>query len=334
MKSRHAPSAQLLRPVLDMYRNSAVALTGCRSLGLERSSCEFDVIIVTAEKRPPRSTRVSGVYVDLYFIDEKEVLRPSNPEHAVSMAHAIAVKDSSLVLSTSFASNSAVLTDSSRRSSRARLASSLKALGRVDEALSRGLVQDADFWLLTASYDFAYALLYSRERMPAPSHLLGQLKRQSKGLAKNFEAFSRGAGLEKASRASCTARLEALGVLHDVLGRAQEGGGASHSAWTKERLGIISAKAAELRTNIDHAEAYSFLGQEVLKALMAIAWREASEGRGKTKSPMLMSALASEKEGLLSARLLRELGIPRQKASIVGSLDLLREHVSRLERWV
>ncbi|MDA4124120.1 MAG: hypothetical protein OK438_01525 [Thaumarchaeota archaeon] len=334
MKLRHPPSTQLLRPLLDMYRSSAVALTGCRSLGLERGSCEFDVIVVTPEKRPPRSTRVSGVHVDLYFIDEKEVMRPSNPEHAVSMANAIAVKDASLVLSTSFASNSALLANSSRRSSRARLGSSLKALGRVDDALSKGLVPDADFWLLSASYDFAYALLYSRERMPAPSHLLGQLKSQSKGLAKNFEAFSRGAGLEKASRASCSARLEALEVLHDVLGRAQGGGGASHSAWTKERLDIVRSKAAELSRLIDHAEAYSFLGQEVLKALMAIAWREESEGKRRAKSPMLMSVLAAEKEGLLSARLLRELGIPRQKASVEGSLVLLRDHVSRLEKWV
>jgi hypothetical protein len=246
----------------------------------------------------------------------------------------VAVKDSSFVLSTSLASNSAVLADSARRSSRARLASSLKALGRVDEALSKGLLPDADFWLLTASYDFAYALLYSRERMPAPSHLLNQLKSQSKGLAKNFEAFSRGAGLEKASRAGCAARLEALGVLHDVLGRSRDVGGASHSAWTKERLEIVGAKARELGTRIEHPEAYSFLGQEVLRALLAIAWREASEGRKKAKSPMLMSALTSEKEGLLSARLLRELGIPRQRASIEGSLEFLREHVSRLERWV
>ncbi len=272
--------------------------------------------------------------MDLFFVEEKEVLKPSNPEHAVSMSQAKILKDTSLVLSTSLASNTAVRASSARRSSRARLASSLKALGRVDDALSMGFLPDADFWLLSASYDFVYALLYSREVQPAPSHLLGRLKSQSKGQAKSFEAFSRGAGLEKSSRASCIARLEAIGILHDLLGRAHEGGGAGQYAWSKERLQIIAAKAKELGKNIEHAESYSFLGQEAFKALLGVAWREASEGRRKAKGPMLMNALAPERGGLLSRKLLEELGLNRPKVSITGSLELLREQVSRLSRWV
>ncbi len=332
VRGRQIPSAQILRPVIDMYRNSAVALTGCHSQGLQRDSCELDVIVVTSEKRPRSSARIGGVFVDLFFADEREVLKPTNPEHAVSMAHAKTLRDTSLILSTSSASNTAVLGDSARRSSRRRLASALKALGRVDDALSKDSVRDADFWLLSASYDFAYAVLYSREALPAPSHLLSQLKEQTKGLAKNFEVFTRGAGLEKSSRANCGSRLEGIAVLHDVLGGAHVRPAAGQSDWTGTRSEIVSAKANELNARIEHAECYSFLGQETVNAVLALTTRSAPEQRRGPKGSLVVSALSSEKEGLLSGRIFRELGLSRERDAIEESLHTVRDQLSRLAR--
>ena len=68
MKGSSSPPATFLGPVLDMYRNSAVALVGCRSRGLERYSCEHDVLVVAGEGAPPATLKMGDGYVDLFFL--------------------------------------------------------------------------------------------------------------------------------------------------------------------------------------------------------------------------------------------------------------------------
>ncbi|HEY6283499.1 MAG TPA: hypothetical protein VIW22_06205, partial [Nitrososphaerales archaeon] len=77
--AKTGPAATLLRPVLDMYRDSAIAIIGCHSRGAERSSCEYDVLVVSDEKIPPKSVKIGRVFMDLIFTTEKEVLNPANP---------------------------------------------------------------------------------------------------------------------------------------------------------------------------------------------------------------------------------------------------------------
>ena len=115
MKGDGGPATSVLRPILDMYMDSPVALVGCHSRGLERRSCELDVVVVSNEKRPSGSVRVRGTFVDLVFIDERQALNPSNPEHMVALAHARPVRDSSMLLTTSSAANAAVQGEASKR---------------------------------------------------------------------------------------------------------------------------------------------------------------------------------------------------------------------------
>ena len=171
------------------------------------------MVLLAEEARPEGSVKVGADYCDLIVMTEKEVLGPGDPEVAVALSSLVPVKDNSLILSTSTASHAAMLTENAQESARQRLASSVKALGRADDALSEKASRDADFWLLSASYDMAYAWLYSVEEVPAPSHLLAQLKRNSRGSPRRYETFSKAAGLERASRARCEARLEAVSVL-------------------------------------------------------------------------------------------------------------------------
>jgi hypothetical protein len=328
MKEAHGPAAQLLSPILDTYRGSALAVVGCHSRGIERPTCEVDVVVVTNERRPSSTIRIGEVYLDLFFVSEREVLKPSNPEHSVSLAHAKTVKDMSLILSTSLASNAAVLGSSSRRSSSQRLASALKSLGRAEEALSQGRVVDADYWLLTAAYDCAYSWLHLREILPSPSHLLGQLKRQSEGAPKSFESFSSGVGLEKASRTSCGFRLDGLAVLYDVLGGGHEGGKAVKPAWSATRFECLRSKALELNNRVEHTECYSYLGIEMLNALRQLTAREG----GDIRSGVGPSALTAGKTSLLGDRLLRDLGLDRGRDSLKEAMELVRVQVSRLAR--
>ena len=321
MKGSPVPAATYLRPILDTYMDSAVALVGCRSRGLERYSCEHDVLVVTGDRRPRTSLKVGDGYVDLFFATERDVLKPSSPETALSLALAKPVRDASLVRSTSSATNLATLSESAKKASETRLASSLKIIGRAEAALLKKAVVDADFWLLAASYEYAYAFLLSSEVLPSPSHLLSQLREASRGKARGFEGFSIGAGLEAAGRAGCGARLEGVGILHDIL---REGKGEGQdSDWPKVKTEILSAKAQELVARMELAECYSFLGQELVDDMMLLL----------KKGPRLtLTSLTSGKDRLIGERLTRQLGLARTEEAVRAGLDVIKGQVSSIAR--
>ena len=322
MNAKVGPAAVVLRPVLDTYMDSAVAVIGCNSRGIGRYSCELDVIVVTAERRNPTSLRIGDVFVDLRFASEKEVLKPANPEYAMSMATARPVRDTSLVLSTSSAANFAVMGESARNASGIRLASSLKILGRAESALTKGTLVDADLWLLAASYEFGYALLLTKEALPSPSHLLAQLREASRGNPKGFEGFSVGAGLESAGRAGCGARLEGVTVLHDVLREGSEEVTAELE-WPKTRSEIVTAKAEELVTRVELAECYSFLGQELVEGVITLL---------KLHPKQTLTSLSEGEDRLLGERLVRQMGLARSKTAVKSGLEALKQQVSLLAR--
>ena len=322
MKVKAGPAATVLRPILDTYMDSAVALIGCNSRGIGRYSCELDVLVVTGEERPSTSLRMGDVFVDLKFASEKEVLKPTNPEFAMSMAISKPIRDSALVLTTSSAANFAINAESARKASGTRLASAVKILGRAESALTKGALVDADFWLLAASYEFGYALLLSKEVLPSPSHLLAQLREGSKGNPTGFEVMSMGAGLESAGRAGCGARLEGVTVLHDVLREGAEKG-VAESEWPRARTEIMSAKSEELVTRVELAECYSFLGQELVDGMATLL---------KAHPKHTLATLTEGRDRLLGERLIRQLGLARSEKAVDAGLQALKQQVSLLAR--
>jgi len=322
MKASTGPAATVLRPILDTYMDSAVALVGCTSRGIGRYSCELDVLVVTSERRLPTSIRIGEVFVDLTFAPEKEVLKPIDPERAMSMATSRPVRDTSLVLSTSSAANFAVFAESARQASGVRLSSALKILGRAEAALAKGALIDADFWLLAASYEYGYALLLTREVLPSPSHLLSQLREASKGSPRGFEGLSIGAGLEAAGRAGCGARLEGITVLHDLL-REGARDATTGSKWSKVRTEIMVAKAQELVTRVELAECYSFLGQELVDGTTTLM---------KHHPKRSLTSLTEGEDRLLGERLVRQLGLARSEKAVKSGLVALKQQVSVLAR--
>jgi len=270
--------------------------------------------------------------MDLIFIDEKRALKPTDPESAASMAQVQPVRDSSLLISTSSSAAVAVFSDSCKRSTRTRLGSALKSLGRSDDALSKDSTKEADFWLLAASYDYAHALLYSREVVPSRSHLIGQLRSLPKGTSSSFEAFSLAAGIEKSSRSSCASRLEGVAVLQDVLRGNQDPGKSGRASWTEARFDIVGAKAQELSTRMEHAESYSFLGQEVVQGIVEVASAPSVPEPDRFAKAADVGHVFSGGRQLLGDRLLKELGLNRGAASIKDSLAVLRDQVSVLAK--
>jgi hypothetical protein len=325
------PAGQVLRPVLDMYMRSAVAVTGCHAEGLQRNSCELDVLIVGPEKRQPTTARIGGVYMDLVFIDEKEALRPSSPELAAALAHLKPVRDATMVISTSSAAANAVYSESCRKASSGRLAAAVKHLGRSADSLTKGNPREADFWLLVASYHYAYAWLYADEVLPAPSHLLRQLKEHSKGNPAYLGAFSRGAALGKSSRPACNARAEALSVLYDFVGSKQLVTSRNRPPLLPARLSVVKAKANELLGTVELAECYSYLGQEVAGGMLALMGLTDKETKATNRA--LGIGPIFEGEGrLLSDRLLKDLGLTRGKAAIEAGCQELKDQVNSLAK--
>ena len=321
MKGKLNAAATIIRPVMDTYMDSALAIIGCSAKGIARYSCEYDVLVVGSETRPSTSLKIGDDYVDIEFATEKEVLKPVNPEHAMSLAFAKPIKDTSLVISTATAASSATLSESATKASRTRLASALKAVGRAEVALAKKTIIDADLWLLASSYEFAYASLLSREVLPSPSHLLSQL-RTAKGAPKTFEGVSMGGGLEAAGRAGCGARLEGVAVLHDLL---REGSKTEsvQSQWPSVRSESVAAKANELITRVELAECYSFLGQELVDALLGLL---------RLHPKATLATLTSGTERLLGERLVRQLGLVRSEAAIRDGLEVLKGQVNLLAK--
>jgi len=325
--------AELLRPVLDTYRESAVAVVGCHSTGIARGSCELDVVVVSDERRGPTSFRMGEVFCDLTFISERESLSPLDPEVGVSLAQSKVVRDMGLILSTSTAANQAVVGEASRRASQGRLAACLKALSRTDDALLRGEKRDANLWVLAASYEFARSWLYSLEVIPSPSHLLGQLKEHSPGSGKNFEAFAMGAGLEIASRKECGDRLEGLSILYDLLG-SRQGGPSPQPASADVGYQIVRTKAEHLAGLREHAESYSFLGGEVVRVVLDISRSVRASKKGGRRELDVLGSLSDEGQGLLSGRLVRELGLERPTQEVERSLVMLKDQAAKLARGI
>ena len=333
MKQEVGPVANVVRPILDQYRNAPIALMGCHSMGIERPSCELDILVVTEDKLRPVSVALGSQLVDITFEKERQVLDPTSAESAVGFAHARAIRDGSLVISTSSATHLAVLEVNCRKNAQSKLASAVKALGRADEALGRKSAHDADYWLLRASYDYAFALLYSKSIQPCPSHLLQQLKQPQTSTAKSFEAISKGTGLERASRVSCAARLEAISLIQDALRSRKPSESPSEPEWSVPRFEILKRKADFLAAAADHAEAYSFLGIETLVALNSLLPVETGD-RAAGGEALPISAMADGKERMIGESLVLGLGIARQAKGIESGLRSLKEQVSGLARKI
>ena len=181
------------------------------------------------------------------------------------------------------------------------------------------MTQFADFWILASTYEYAYASLLSREVLPSPSHLLYQL-RGAKGAPGGFEGVSIGGGLEAAGRAGCGARLEGLTVLHDLI---REGGGEGGSVSSPARTGAMAAKANELITRVELAECYSFLGQELVDAMLELLRR---------RPKATLATLTSGDDRLLGERLVRQLGLAREERAVRTALEVLKGQVTLLAK--
>ncbi|HYB44890.1 MAG TPA: hypothetical protein VEC92_00055 [Nitrososphaerales archaeon] len=320
--------AGLLAPVLDTYADAAVGLIGCRSTGLSRESCEYDLLLVRPERNPPATLRIGETFVDLAFSTEGELVGDLGPEATASLAFLKPVRDRDLILSSSSSAARESFEKTCQRCADERLALSVKGMGRAEEAVSGGGAQDADFWLVSAGYDLAYAWLYASGTIPAPSHLLSQMRELSRGRPGIFEAVSNATGLTAGSRTACEGRLDALALIYDLTETPSPGAEAASPGSVRAAYELLRRKAMATLQVSQPVESFCFLGLEMTRRLPQIL----KENVGRRETSEIVSSLSGEEGGLLAQSVVRALRIGRPVEMVEKGLEGLRGEVSALAR--
>lgn len=308
--------------------DAAVGLTGCRSAGIERPSCEYDLLMVRPERNPAATLKIGSGYVDLLFSTERALMGLHSPEAAISLAFVKPVRDNGMVLSTSISIARESLARNYQKGAEERLSLSVKAMGRAREAVSKVSEGDAGFWLASAGYDSAYAWLLASGTLPAPSHLLSQLREISHRQPGMFEAFSRAVGLPEASRATCESRLDGLGVIYDLMEVPGSEGESSSPESVRASYELLKSKAMAILNASQPADSYCFLGFHAVESLPLLLTKRLE----RRDTSQVVSSLAAEENGLLAKSVVQSLGLARSLGTVERTLDSLRNQVSELSR--
>ncbi len=337
MREPHASHLQAMQPILDTFLGGPVALAGCHASGIARPSCEYDVLVVTPEERPATTMRAGGTYFDIFFVPDRVMMNPGNSELAVALSSVLHLRDSTLVLSTSSSTAKAMLNENAKRSAEGRLASAVKALGRVDEGLAKGGARDADFWLVSAGYDYCFASSYAATTVPAPSHVLNQMQALSKRGRINFESWSRATGLERASKSSSERRLEGLSIIYDVMRTSHldnEGVRTFDRFSSAAAFEVVDAKVRFLLSSLQSVDTYAYLGFESVLALSALLQLHSIRSSSEPNYTAIVTNLTRGPDRIISEEVVKSIGLNRTERSVRENADILRESVSDLAKRI
>ncbi len=268
-KSEADPNTQTILSVLKTYPANEVAIIGCNTAHIGRKSCEYDLLVVSKDPTPPKYVKAGDVYAEIVFRSERE-LRSPDPELSVSLARSTILRDGSLLLAGVVAGCQSKELENCAKAAESRLASALKALGRVDAEVAHD-VTEADFWLTSAAIDFAMSEIFFSLQIPSPSHLFSQMKALSNKKSASFKEWTEASGFTLATKASCENRLETLGVLYDVLRTTSMDMPMSLRFGrfrSEDAISIVKGKATELLRSLETIECYSYLGYEVVRTVL------------------------------------------------------------------
>jgi hypothetical protein len=323
-------------PALKTFPTNEVAIVGCHATGLARRSCEYDLLVINRDPIPEKVVRIEDSYAHIIFRKEAEVRQPE-PELSITLATAVPLRDNSLLLASAISDSRLNYRESCNTLLELYLASSLKAVGRVDDLLAAGETREADFWLVSAAYDYAYAELLNFGVVPAPSHLLKQMKTTPRRRGRSFQSWTSAAGLELSSRAACENRLEALSIVYDVL-RTSDASldmlpqlGRYKDA---QAFNVLKLKAEELIQSIQSVDCFSYLGREMVRSVVDLYSLHASRlSKAKDYNTTIRDLTIGE-DRLISEEVLRSLGLVRSPEMLKDANAALKTAVSVLAKKI
>jgi len=332
-RSEPDPNTQTILSVMKTYPTNEVAIIGCHAAKMSRKNCEYDLLVVSKDPTPMKFVRAGDSYAEIVFKNESE-LRDADPELAASLARAVALRDNALLLGGTIATCERRFEENCGTAAESRLASSLKALGRVD-ALAGQDPAEADFWLTSAAIDFAESEVYSSLVVPSPSHLFGQMKRLSKSKPTGFEEWAEASAFSLASRTSCENRLDGVAIVYDILETTELDSVMSLRLGryrSEDAIAVVRAKAEELLSNMETIECFSFLGIEGVKTILDLYALQCHRLRMEPDYSNVLGVLASGKDRIISEEILRGLGFVRKTEMVRAGADALRSAISTLAR--
>jgi hypothetical protein len=330
-ESQTDPNTQTILSVLRTYPSNEVAIVGCHTARMSRKSCEYDLLVVSKDPTPPKYVRAGEFYAEIIFRSEKELRNP-DPELGASLARATVLRDGSLLLASTVANCKRRFRESCVKAAESHLAAALKALGRVDEKVEQD-APEADFWLTSAATDLCVTEIFSGLQVPSPSHLFAQMKGLSRRKSVSFKEWTDGLGFKLASRTSCENRLEALGVLYDVLrttGMDMPMSLRFGRYRAEDAMAIVKGKATELLRSLETIECYSFLGYELVRTVLDLHAMHCYALNKEPDYSSVTAELTSGPDRLISEELLRGMGIVRQSQLVKAGADSLRSAISTL----
>jgi hypothetical protein len=136
------------------------------------------------------------------------------------------------------------------------------------------------------------------------------------------------------SRGKCASRLEGVSLLYDVLSTGRSDVDSEQTSPSNNSFQVVKGKAEEMADLKEHTDSYSFLGLEVTRLLLFVERAHLPNGASGERSRWLVSSLSDEKQGLLSSRLMRDLGLVRSSDHVREALELLKERVAKLARGI
>ncbi len=328
---------QSILPALKTYSGTSIAVTGCHAARSSRESCEYDLLVVGEELLAAKSIRVKNLYADLIFVREKDIRQVSDPEFAVTLSTLVPLRDNEWVLATASSQAKKSMKESSSRASKNRLSLALKALGRVDENLTEGKLEGADFWLLSAGYDFSLSMLYSGGTIASPSHLLSKMKKGSKRPNSRFKEWADSVGLQFASRETSENRLGGLTVLYDILRTVELDGSLARPLAryrSKETEEIVKRKASYLLDTLLSTESFAYLGYELVRTMVDLLRYQAARLGREPVYQEIIESLTTGSDRLLSERVIRSLGLVRSKEMLMTGSQSLRESIAQQAKGI
>lgn len=237
---------------------SSYALIGCKTTERSYPCCEYD-ILVDLRDNTTKHEAIGSTLVDLIPIPD----RPDETD-LFNFLQMNTVMDPNLILS------KLIKKDAAKKIGRdfalSRLLEAVSAIKKAEVCLSEKNPVDASFWVHTAGYGLAEAVIAFVHGSVHPAHLLDDAKTAFPTAGASPENLADAINLQEAGRTSIERRLEGINGLMLSSLELLEGSPESIFVYSKQ----LNAKVTWFLKNHAVIQAYCFLGWQATAMLRSI----------------------------------------------------------------
>lgn len=220
----------------------SIALIGCRAKRIAYPTCEYNLFVLGSGRN--FIEKVDKIYFQVQFFKRNQGSIIKNMRHILALNNARFIKDNKAELMMFCSSLEKIMNKMLAKQSMKLLFSSLSKIVRSELELELNRVQDASFWLASASFDLAEHELFKLKIIPSPSHLLQELRELK---IDSYKDIVDAVDLSQASQPSIERKLFALERL------------------SKSKLGIVQGKVDYLLKSHKIADAYFYLSHLLIR---------------------------------------------------------------------